>query len=198
MTQTGFQIHTYWIHSMSDVASRYPRNKDKSRRNLSAQNQQEPGNIQAKTEKDQESTEDTTLPVKSDCVSNTDTSTDLIIKNPKDNLAVKGSYESNVTESVKEPQVKIEMTHEYVETSISPIKSEEDTSDNDCDDVISEDEDETIDQIDSVLTIKTEQFQYLCPISTCTFTTVTEAVKSLHLKSSHGILKDLTFLKMVL
>ena len=197
MTQTGFQIHTYWIHSMSDAVSRYPKNKDRTRRNLSAQNQQETRNIQAKTEKVQESTEDTTLPVKSDCVSVTNTDL-IIIMNPKDNLAVKGSYESNVTESVKEPQVKIEMTHEYVETSISPIKSEEDTSDNDCDDVISEDEDETIDQIDSVLTIKTEQFQYLCPISTCTFTTVTEAVKSLHLKSSHGILKDLTFLKMVL
>ena len=89
------------------------------------------------------------------------------------------------------------MTHEYVETSISPIKSEGDTSDNDCDD-ISEDEDETKKQIDPDLTIKVEQFQYLCPISTCTFTTVTVSVRSLHLKSSHGIFKDLTFLKMVL
>ena len=148
--------------------------------------------------------ESTTLPVKSDCVSNTDTNTDLmkmILMNPKNNLAVKGPLKNNqvnVTESVKEPQVKIETTHEYVETSFSPIKSEEDTSDNDCDDIISEDEYETVVQTDTEVTIKTEQFQYLCPISTCTFTTVTESVRSLHLKSSHGILKDLTFLKMVL
>ena len=93
--------------------------------------------------------------------------------------------------------MKKEMTQENYEESISPIKSEEDTVDNDCDD-ISGDEKDSVVQNDTESSIKTEQFQYLCPISFCTFTTVTDTVRILHLKSSHGILKDLHFLKMTL
>ena len=101
------------------------------------------------------------------------------------------------TEKIIEPRVKKEMTQEHYEESISPIKSEEDTVDNDCDD-ISGDEKDSVVQNDTESSIKTEQFQYLCPISFCTFTTVTDTVRILHLKSSHGILKDLHFLKMTL
>ena len=99
-------------------------------------------------------------------------------------------------EKIIEPQVKTGMTQEY-EESISPTKSEEETVDNDCDD-ISGDEEDSIVQNNTVSSIKTEQFHYLCPISSCTFNTSIDTVRSLHLKSTHGILKDRHFLKMAL
>ena len=110
----------------------------------------------------------------------------------------KGKGKGPVLEQSK-PQVKTEEVQEYYEETISPIKTEKvcdpqtDTED------ISGDEDDTVMVHNGIsLKIKTEQFQYLCPISSCTFTTLGETVRLLHLKSSHGLSKDLPFLKMVL
>ena len=95
------------------------------------------------------------------------------------------------------PVPKQEEVQEYYEEIISPIKTEKV-----CDpqiEEISEDEDDTMILHNGLsLNIKTEQFQYLCPIGSCTFTTLDETVRLLHLKSSHGLSKDLPFLKMVL
>ena len=124
-------------------------------------------------------------------------------RDPRGPLKVEASIitkkvsETVKTEKIIEPQVNTDMTQEYYEQSFSPIKSEEETVDNSCDE-ISGDEEDSIVQNHTESSIKTEQFHYLCPISYCTFTTVTDTVRLLHLKSTHGILKDLHFLKMTL
>ena len=114
-------------------------------------------------------------------------------KNPRSPIK---TNQVSVTKNAMDEKAKTENVHEYVEEeSISPIKLEEDIGNNDSDE-ISEDEQEIQIQRDKETEVKTEKFQYLCPISSCTFSTDTDSVRLLHQKSSHGILKDLPFLKM--
>ena len=88
--------------------------------------------------------------------------------------------DSIITEKVSKTveKVKVIEPQEYHEESISPIKSEEDTVVNDCDDISGDEEDFLNDQNHTEMPIKTEQFQYLCPISYCTFTTNTDIVST--------------------
>ena len=95
------------------------------------------------------------------------------------------------------PVPKKEEVQEYYEEIISPIKNEQ-LCDPKTEDISGDEDDTMILQNGLSLKIKTEQLQYLCPISSCTFTTLEETVRLLHLKSSHGLSKDLPFLKMVL
>ena len=100
---------------------------------------------------------------------------------------------SVTTES--KPTMKTEKDQEYNEE----IKTDE-ACDPQMEDISGEEDETVMVQNDLNLSIKTEQLQYLCPISSCTFTTLNETVtlRLLHLKSSHSLSKDLPFLKMVL
>ena len=103
---------------------------------------------------------------------------------------------NQVRESVKtenKPTI-TEKVQEYYEK----IKSE--ACDPQMEDISGEEDGTIMLKNDLNLSIKTEQHQYLCPISSCTFTTLNETgtVRLIHLKSSHGLSKDLPFLKMVL
>ena len=169
-TKTSYQIHTYWKHNADDVPlkSRYRRSK-------------------ASVEKTTHQSNQCIVNIKQDILEEIED-----VKTEKIEVCYERISPILSVDETEDKVSKTEKNGEYFEETISPIKSEAD--DNEFDEISG---DESMDKNAQEATIKIEQNQYLCPVSSCTFTTLTEAVRLLHLKSSHGILEDIKFLKML-